>query len=36
MPKIPNQEKQNKPEIEELPEAMPEIGEESSWSRDQQ
>ncbi len=36
MPKISNQEKQNKPEIEEFPELAPEIGEESSWSKDQQ
>ena len=36
MPKIPNQEKQNKPEIEEIPAEKPEIGGESSWSTDQQ
>lgn len=35
MSKIPNQEKRNKPEIEEIPEDTPEIGEEASWSRDQ-
>jgi hypothetical protein len=36
MSEIPNQEKQNEPEIEKIPEDKPEIGEESSWSKDQQ
>ncbi len=36
MSELSNREKQNKPEIEKIPEEKPEIGEESSWSKDQQ
>lgn len=36
MTEKPNQEKQCELEIEKIPEEKPEIGEESSWSKDQQ
>lgn len=36
MSEIPNQKEENKPEIKKIPEDKPEIGEESSWSKDQQ
>lgn len=36
MTEKPNQEKQSELETEKIPEEKPEIGEESSWSKDQQ
>ncbi len=36
MTELPNQEKQNEPEVEKTSAEKPEIGEKSSWSKDQQ
>ncbi|MCW5959711.1 MAG: hypothetical protein KIS76_06065 [Pyrinomonadaceae bacterium] len=36
MAEIPNNEETEKPGIEKIPEEKPEIGEESSWTKDQQ
>jgi hypothetical protein len=36
MSETPNQKEENKPEMEKISEDKPEIGEESSWIKDQQ